>query len=136
MCDSFFETIHTLHMDARVLFIGYLPEEDKALLLAAATIFAYPSLYEGFGIPVLEALASGVPTVTSNVSSMPEVAGCAALMINPNSTFQLAIALERLLTDSDLRKELREQSLRQAAKFTWQRTANETFDVYHGSQPS
>jgi glycosyltransferase involved in cell wall biosynthesis len=130
MCDSLFKTIRSLNMDARVIFVGYCPEEDKALLLAAATIFAYPSLYEGFGIPVLEALASGIPTVTSNVSAMPEVAGCAALMVNPNSTSQLAIALERLLTDPELRKELREQSLRQAAKFTWQRAATETLDAY------
>lgn len=130
MCEGLLKTIDNLHMDARVMFIGFCPEQDKALLLSAATVFAYPSLYEGFGIPVLEALACGVPTVTSNVSSLPEVAGHAALMINPNSTSQLAAALERVLSDLELRRELQEESAHQAAKFSWVKAASETLEVY------
>jgi glycosyltransferase involved in cell wall biosynthesis len=108
-----------------------VPEEEKPFLIAAAKVFAYPSLYEGFGIPVLEALACGIPTVTSNVSSLPEVAGDAALTIDPCSVADLSSALERLISDEPLRERLQREASRQAAKFTWTKTAVMTREAYN-----
>src|ERR1019366_8811340 len=105
--------------------------DEKPFLIAGARVFAYPSLYEGFGIPVLEALACGVPTLTSNLSSLPEVAGQAALLVDPRSVEDISSALERLLRDDALRDRLRTESQIQAAKFTWTRTAMETIRAYH-----
>jgi glycosyltransferase involved in cell wall biosynthesis len=90
----------------RVVWTGYVPDADLRAILAGATLFAYPSLLEGFGIPILEAMLAGVPVVTSNTSSMPEVAGDAALLADPTDTAALAAAVERALTDGDLRRRL------------------------------
>ncbi len=87
-------------------YLGYVPEEDLPGLTAGATIFVYPSLYEGFGLPLGQAMAAGVPLVTSNVSSMPEVAGDAALLVDPRSPSEIAAAIERLLLSPDLRATL------------------------------
>ena len=130
MNNGLMETISGLGIESRVIFTGFVPEPEKPFLIAASKVFAYPSLYEGFGIPVLEALACGVPTLTSNVSSLPEVAGNAALMIDPRSVTEMSSALERLLSDESLREELRRESLHQAAKFTWVRTAAMTLRAY------
>lgn len=130
MYDDLMETIRSLNLESRVIFTGFIPEAEKPFLIAASKVFAYPSLYEGFGIPLLEALACGIPTLTSNVSSLPEVAGDAALMVDPNSVTEISSALERLLSDYSLRDELRCRSLRQAATFTWAKTAAMTLDVY------
>jgi glycosyltransferase involved in cell wall biosynthesis len=133
MYDDLMETIQRLNLSSSVVFTGFIPEEDKPALIAAATVFAYPSLYEGFGIPVLEALACGTPTLTSNVSSLPEVAGDAAVSIEPTNTEDISSALERLLSDDALRTRLRDASLRQAAKFTWDKTAQGTLEAYAGA---
>lgn len=130
MNNGLMETISGLKIESRVIFTGFVPESEKPFLIVASKVFAYPSLYEGFGIPVLEALACGVPTLTSNVSSLPEVAGNAALMIDPRSVTEMSSALERLLSDESLREELRRESLHQAAKFTWVRTAAMTLTAY------
>jgi glycosyltransferase involved in cell wall biosynthesis len=90
----------------RTKYLGYVPEADIAALTAAATVFAYPSLYEGFGFPVAQAMAAGVPVITSNVSSMPEIAGDAAILVDPRSQAELRDALSRLLLSPDLRGEL------------------------------
>ncbi|WP_051978618.1 glycosyltransferase family 4 protein [Edaphobacter aggregans] len=134
--DEIFENVRRLNLESRVLFTGFVAERDKPTLLAAAAVFAYPSLYEGFGIPVLEALACGTPTVTSNTSSLPEVAGTAALMVDPHNTKEIAAALDRLLNDQTLRAALREASLHQAAKFTWPKAAQQTLDVYKSALQS
>jgi glycosyltransferase involved in cell wall biosynthesis len=131
MYDGLIEMVKELNLQSRVIFTGFVPEEEKPFLIAAAKVFAYPSLYEGFGIPVLEALACGVPTVTSNVSSLPEVAGDAALTIDPLSVAELSSALERLISDELLRERLTREALRQAAKFTWTKTAIMTLEVYN-----
>jgi glycosyltransferase involved in cell wall biosynthesis len=114
----------------RVQFTDYVPESDLPALYAAASVFVYPSLYEGFGIPVIEAMACGTPVITSKVSSLPEVAGEAALTVDPNSSDAIRTALERLLSSQDLREDLRARGLVQAAQFTWERAARETLMVY------
>jgi len=104
---------------SRARRLGYIPEADLVPLTAAATVFAYPSLYEGFGFPVVQAMAAGVPVITSNVSSLPEVAGDAAVLIDPRSVAELREALLRVLTSETLRKDLTQRGRRQAANFRW-----------------
>jgi glycosyltransferase involved in cell wall biosynthesis len=127
------ETIERLGLAARIVFTGFVAEEDKAPLIAASTVFVYPSLYEGFGLPALEAIACGVPTITSNLSSLPEVVGDAALLIDPTSTSELTEALERLLLDPLLRADYQQRGPLQAAAFTWERTAGLTALVYRSA---
>jgi len=113
-----------------VRYPGYIEEDDKPAVYSAATVFVYPSRYEGFGLPVLEAMACGTPVVTSNATSLPEVAGEAALQVPPDDTRCLAAAIISLCTDEALREGLRRRGLAQAAGFTWPRTAGETLDAY------
>ena len=122
--------VDSLGLRDRVLFPGFVAEEHKPLLIAGCELFVYPSLYEGFGLPVLEALASGVPTVTSNLSSLPEVAGNAALLVDPKDTAAIAGAMKSILSDPALAAELRRKGPEQAAKFTWEHTAEETAAIY------
>jgi glycosyltransferase involved in cell wall biosynthesis len=117
-------------LGTRVRTLGYVSDDALPALYAAATVFVYPSLYEGFGIPVLEALSCGVPTITSSTSSMPEVAGDAALLVDPMNTDALAQAIERLLRDQALQARLRATGPKRAAAFSWQRTAALTVQSY------
>ena len=103
---------HQLHKYVR--FLGYLPEETLAVMYRLAGVFVFPSLYEGFGLPPLEAMASGTPVVTSNVSSLPEVAGDAAVLVDPVRPEAIADGIYRVLTDDDLRRELRRKGLARA----------------------
>jgi hypothetical protein len=119
-----------LDLESRVVFTGFVSEEDKPYLIRGAEIFTYVSLYEGFGIPVLEALACGTPTLTSDVSSIPEIAGDSALLIDPSSVQEIATGLERLLGDVSLRNELAAKSISQAARFSWPDTAADMLRVY------
>jgi glycosyltransferase involved in cell wall biosynthesis len=109
--------------EAGVRITGFVSDEDLALLYSGCTAFAYPSLYEGFGLPVLEALAAGAPTVTATNSSLPEVAGDAALLVDAHDTRAIADALQRLLTDDALAARLRAAGPERAAAFSWARTA-------------
>lgn len=120
-----------LNLEEKIIFTGYVDELDKPFLIAGAEIFVYPSMYEGFGIPVLEALACGVPTITSNVSSLPEVAGNAALLVNPSNIEELYISIKRLISDKLLYARLKQLSIEQAGKFSWEKTARETIGVYN-----
>jgi glycosyltransferase involved in cell wall biosynthesis len=113
----------------RVVLAGYVAEPDKRALLAGAEALAYPSLHEGFGFPVLEAFAAGVPVLTSNTSSLPEVAGEAALQVDPRDPDAIADGLEILLRDGGLREGLRRAGAERVATFTWERTARRTADV-------
>lgn len=115
----------------RVRVLGYVPDEDKLALMAHALAFVFPSRYEGFGLPVLEAMSLGVPVVTSNVSSLPEIAGRgAALLVDPDSTVELELALKHLLEDEAKRAELGRRGLERSTEFRWDKTAGETLEIY------
>ena len=128
--DDLFTRVEELGLGDAVLFPGYVPNEELPLWYNAASAFAYPSLYEGFGMPVTEAQACGTPVLTSNVSSLPEAAGEAALLVDPYDVDALASGLKRMLGDQALRKHLRDEGLARARAFTWARTARETAQVY------
>jgi glycosyltransferase involved in cell wall biosynthesis len=113
-----------------VRFIGYVDEADKAALLSGAKAFAFPSLYEGFGFPVLEAMACGAPVLCSNTSSLPEVAGDAALQVDPLNVDEIAAGLRRITLDADLRRTLIERGRRQARRFTWPACADVVLGVF------
>lgn len=113
-----------------VRFLGHVPQADLPALYSAAEVFVFPSLYEGFGLPALEALACGTPVVASNVSALPEVVGDAALQVSPLDIGALAGAMERLLCDDHLRSDLRERGLARAAQFSWEKAARQTVEVY------
>lgn len=125
-----FKLVKELNLSNKIIFTGFIDEDDKPYLISGCKIFIYPSIYEGFGIPVLEALSCGIPTITSNVSSLPEVAGNAAMLIDPTSTEQLYDAINKLLGDQCLYNDLKEKSVTQASQFSWQKTARETIDMY------
>ncbi len=114
----------------RVRFLGPVDEADLPALYGGAGLFVFPSLYEGFGLPVLEAMACGAPVVCSDRASLPEVAGEAALLVDPTDVEALAEAITRLLADEDLREEMRRRALARAAEFSWERTARMTLAVY------
>jgi glycosyltransferase involved in cell wall biosynthesis len=115
-----------------VRFLGHVPREDLAALYSLARVCAYPSLYEGFGLPVAEAMACGCPVVTSNVSSLPEVAGDAAVLVDPASVDAIAAGIARLWTDDAGRADLVRRGRERARRFTWERAARETAAVYQG----
>lgn len=125
-----FRRLDELGLRERVNFVGYLEEEELPLWYAAATMFVFPSIYEGFGMPPLEAMSCGTPVVTSNSSSLPEVVGDAGITVPPTDADALAGAIVRLLRDASLREELRERGLRRAAAFSWRATAERTLAVY------
>lgn len=110
--------------------LGWVADEKLPLLYASAEVLLYPSLYEGFGLPILEAMAVGLPVITSNVSSMPEVGGEAAVYVDPENVDDIAKKLKLVCEDNDLRKDLIEKGFLQAKKFSWQKCANETVAVY------
>jgi alpha-1,3-rhamnosyl/mannosyltransferase len=114
----------------RVRYLGYVPESDIAPLTAASTVFAYPSLYEGFGFPVAQAMAARVPVITSNVSSLPEIAGDAALLIDPRSLAELRDGLSRLLLSPDLRAQLVARGRERAALFHWRTCAERSLQFF------
>lgn len=113
-----------------VIFLNAVPEDNMPLLYNAADLFVFPSLYEGFGLPPLEAMACGTPVVCSNAASLPEVVGDAAIQVNPHDALELAAAMWMVLSERGLREQLIEDGLQRARHFTWRRTADETLDVY------
>jgi alpha-1,3-rhamnosyl/mannosyltransferase len=116
--------------DPTVRFLGPIREDDLPGLYAGARLFVFPSLLEGFGLPVLEAMACGAPVVCSNASSLPEVAGDAAVLCDPNDTAALAAAVARVLADPDVRADLRQRGLARAVRFTWEEAARRFAQVY------
>jgi glycosyltransferase involved in cell wall biosynthesis len=131
--DEIFHTAEALNLADQVIFTGYVEEADKPALIRGASLFLYPSLHEGFGVPILEAMASGVPTIAGNRTSIPEIAEDGALLIDPESLPALAAALEHLYTDVAARADLAKRGMVQAAKFSWKKTAEETADVYRAT---
>ena len=119
---------HQLHKYVR--FLGYLPEETLAVMYRLAGVFVFPSLYEGFGLPPLEAMASGTPVVTSNVSSLPEVAGDAAILVDPYDPSAIADGIATVLTDERVRRDLRRKGLERAAQFSWEASVRRVRDIY------
>ncbi|WP_298816001.1 glycosyltransferase family 4 protein [Chloroflexus sp.] len=130
MYQPIFARLDQLNLRDRVKFVGYIDEEELPLWYAAATVFVFPSIYEGFGMPPLEAMACGTPVITSNTSSLPEVVGDAGLMVSPADQQALAEAIYRVLTDADLRADLRQRGLARARQFSWADTAARTLEAY------
>ncbi|NJO83116.1 MAG: glycosyltransferase family 4 protein [Blastochloris sp.] len=133
LSESIVQRVAELGITDRVRFTGYVDDADLPALLSGACAFVFPSLYEGFGMPVLEAMACGAPVLTANTSSLPEVAGDAALLIDPENTDAMTDGLARLLEDASLRADLRARGLARAAQFTWDRCAAETYAVLVGA---
>jgi len=129
--EAIFAEVERLGLHDSVLFPGFVADADLPALYSAAALFVYPSLYEGFGLPVLEAMACGTPTVVSNASSLPEVAGDAALLVDPHDEAALAQALEQALSDDGLRARLVAQGFEQARRFTWAAAAGQLLGLYH-----
>ncbi|MGH8596908.1 MAG: glycosyltransferase family 4 protein, partial [Gammaproteobacteria bacterium] len=124
------ETIAQCGVEGRVICPGRLTIEDITRMYSHADLFVFPSLYEGFGMPVIEAMACGAPVVTSNRTALPEVAGGAALLVNPDDDEELAEAMVNILRDASLRESLRAKGFERAKQFTWERAARQTLAVY------
>lgn len=115
---------------SRIIFTGYVSDEDLSTLYSGATAFIFPSLYEGFGLPILEAMQCGIPVISSNATSLPEVAGDAAILVDPQDRDALSQAMLNILTNSNLREELYHKGLERSRTFSWAKCAAETVDIY------
>lgn len=122
--------VKAMRMADRIIITGYVSDDDLPFLMCGATVFLFCTLHEGFGLPALEAMACGVPVVTSNTTSMPEVAGDAALLVAPLDTDGIAAAIARLVGDAGLQQDLRVRGIRRAGLFTWRESARKHADVY------
>ncbi len=122
--------VKTAGLDGSVKYFDYAPKEDLPYLYAGAKLLTLPALYEGFGLPPLEAMASGVPVVVSNISSLPEVAGEAGVLVDPNSVDSIAEGLLEVITNNDLRQKMIEKGLTRAKQFSWENTAKKTLEVF------
>ena len=125
-----YKTAGELNLTKDVVFTGYVPTEDLPFFYNAAEVFVYPSLYEGFGIPVVEAMACGCPVITSNRSSLPEVSGDAGLLVDPDDVDEIAEAMLKVLTDSAKREQMIEKGFEQIKKFSWKDSAKKTIDIF------
>ncbi len=130
LAEDFYTALEASPAREGVRFTGYVTDADLPALYSGARIFAFPSIYEGFGLPPLEAMACGAPVLCANTSSLPEVTGDAALTVDPGSTDAIREELQRLLSNADLRAELRERGIKRAAAFSWERAAAETYALY------
>jgi glycosyltransferase involved in cell wall biosynthesis len=129
--DTFFRRLAELDVRDSVLFPGYVPDEDLSLLYSAASAAAVPSVYEGFGLPVLEAMACGTPVISSTASCLPEIGGDVARYFEPTNVPEMAEAIRSVWTDANLQAEMRTRGIVRAACFSWERAAAETMEVYH-----
>jgi len=128
--DEVFEKAKNSRFSKDIIFTGFINEKDKPYLYNLAKIFVYPSFFEGFGLPPLEAMACGVPTIVSNASSLPEVVGNGAIMIDPYNVDELALAIRKVLEDKDLREDLIKKGLKQAKKFDWNKTIQQFLEIF------
>src|SRR5580700_3854238 len=124
--------IESHQVRSRIDFLGVVPEVNLPSLYRGAEALIFPSLYEGFGLPILEAMACGIPVVTSNTTAMPEVAGEAALLVDPNSVEQISMAMEKIVSDSSLREQLRDKGITRAARFSWASTVDRVHKLLAG----
>jgi len=129
--DEVFRLVTELKLEKEAIFLGRVSTEELLWLYNTAEALVAPSIYEGFGLPPLEAMACGTPVIVSNVSSLPEVVGDAGILIDPTCPEELAVAMERILSDSELRASLIEKGLKRAALFSWDKAAQETLALYH-----
>jgi glycosyltransferase involved in cell wall biosynthesis len=127
---SILALVNQLNLEERVHFPGYIAQEDLPALYTLANIFVYPSLYEGFGLPVLEAMACGTPVITSNISSMPELIGESGILVQTGNLNALISAMRNVIENSGKLTEMSEKSLIRAAKFSWKKTAQLTLEAY------
>lgn len=135
LCGGIYEKVRELGLEHRVLFPGYIAQEDSPLLLCGAKAFLFPSLYEGFGIPPLEAMACATPVVVSHTASLPEVAGDAGLLVNPESEAEICHAMDRMLHDPECRERLRKAGIERAREYTWEKSAAMLMEVYRKLKP-
>jgi glycosyltransferase involved in cell wall biosynthesis len=126
----FLQRLQALGLEEVVIFPGYVEEADLPACYQLASVFVFPSLYEGFGLGPLEAMACGTPVVSSNSSSLPEVVGEASLLIDPTDTAGLSTAMRRVLDDAELQADLRRRGLIQVQKFSWQKAVAELEQIY------
>ncbi|MBV8282319.1 MAG: glycosyltransferase family 4 protein, partial [Candidatus Eremiobacteraeota bacterium] len=126
------DSVRQSGLEGTVILPGFVPREELPVFYSAACVVIYPTLYEGFGLPVLEAMACATPLVSSNISSIPEIAGDAALLVDPENPHEISEAVQRLLTDKTLRAELVSRGLMQVREFTWHRVAEMTLKVFLG----
>lgn len=117
-------------LEGHVLLPGYVQDGDLPALYSGSALFVYPSLYEGFGLPVLEAMACGAPVIASNISSLPEVVGDAGILVDPASSKDIAAAMGRIVSEATLAMQLKERGLKRAAELSWERTALQTLEIY------
>jgi len=129
-----FETILEMHIEQSVILTGFVSTKEKYTILSGASAFVYPSIYEGFGIPVLEAITYGIPVVTSNTSSLPDVAGDAAILIDPSNVQDISQSLKLVLFNENVRSKLKYNSMLRAQNFSWQKTAFQTYLIYNSSK--
>lgn len=130
MFDEVFNLVKKLGIEDKVIFPGYIPEEDKPFIYAGATAFVFPSLYEGFGMPPLEAMACGVPVITSNSSSLPEVVGDAGIQVDSMDIDSISIAMHELTSKPELRKILAAKSIQRAQGFSWEDSVKRLIKLY------
>lgn len=130
MYNELLRQIDNLGLKNQIHFTGYVPQADLPIVYNLADVFVYPSIYEGFGLPPLEAMACGTPVITTAISSMPEHVGDAGILVPAEDEWALSRAIQKVLTDRTLREQLKMKGPRQAANFTWERTAQETLQVY------
>jgi len=125
------DVVESLNLSSEVIFTDFVPEADLPAYYSGAEVFVLPSLYEGFGFPVLEAMACACPVITSNISSLPEVTGRAGIMVDPHNTDSLAQAMRKVLINRELSDNMIRRGLKQSKKFTWEKAAEQTLEVYN-----
>ena len=125
-----YKEVKVKHLLGDVIFLDYVNDDELPLIIKCADIFIFPSLYEGFGLPALEAMSLGVPTIVSNASSLPEVVGDGAIIVDPRNPQDLAHAIQSLFKDENLRKNLSQKGIERSQAFSWRKTAEKTIEVY------
>ncbi len=132
LCEGIYQKARSLGLGQDILFTGYVAQEDRPLLLCGARAFLFPSLYEGFGMPPLEAMACAVPVIVSHTASLPEVVGDAGLLVNPESLEEICGAMERMMFDEKCREQMRKAGVERAGEYTWEKSAAMLMEVYRG----